>query len=80
MRDRLDAARMKLSTVTPDLTAHETERIVRQLAAMCSVEDLAGLIGDALDVDQQARKELAYSAARLVILTRARTFKRQKGV
>jgi len=77
MRDHLDAARLKISTVTPETPHRETEQILRQLSRQCSLDELAGLIGEALDADQQARKELAYSQARLDVLIKARIRKRQ---
>jgi hypothetical protein len=77
VRDKLDAARLKLSTITPDTPAREVERIIHHLALTCSMDELAGLISDALDAEAQARKELIYSQARLKVLTDARKQKRQ---
>lgn len=77
MRYKLDAARLKLSTVTPETPAREIEQMISQLALTCSVDEIGGLISEALDAEQQARKELAYSQARLSVLTKARVRKRQ---
>ena len=61
MKHRLDAARLKLSTVTPETPQREIEQMISQLALTCSVDELAGLIDEALNAEQQARKELSYS-------------------
>lgn len=73
MKDKLDAARFKISTVTPEVPPRELDRIISQLARRCTSEDLADLITEAMDAEQQVRKELAHSEARLSVLLKART-------
>lgn len=73
MKNKLDAARLKLSTVTPETPRREVERIISQLARECSGDELANLLSAALDDKQQAKKELDYCQVRLSVLVRART-------
>lgn len=73
MKNKLDAALLALSTVTPQTPQRELDRIITRLAQNCTGDDLANLVANALDIETQARKELAYSEARLSVLTKART-------
>lgn len=73
MRNKLDAVRLALSTVTPQTPRRELDRIISRLARDCTGDELANLVADALDAEAQARKELAFGEARLSALTKART-------
>ncbi len=72
MKDRLDAARVKLSSIVPSMTQVEIDRIISHLSHQLTGDELGSLINQTLREQQEATAAMYQSSARLDALVKAR--------
>jgi hypothetical protein len=78
MKNRLDAALVKLDRVDPAMSQREIDRIISQLARDLTGDELGNLISGELTAEQRARAALHRSQQRLDVLIKARRTQRTK--
>jgi hypothetical protein len=74
MKQNLDRARLKVTTLSPDSPQVVRLRVARQLATDCTTDELVALLSEILEQQRIAAAELAHAEVRLMAVMTARGF------